>query len=93
MSGGYALRASFVLAIAGVVASTSLAHAIDLRANAQPTAEQQLAAQVKEMASHVTRMEEQITKLNDDLIALRDQQSQLQPASRDEAPDAPDTQR
>lgn len=89
MSGRYILKASFALAIAGVVASTSLAYAINPNADARgPTAEQQVAYQVKEMANRISGMEDQIAKLNDDLTALHEQQSQLQKALRVAAPEA-----
>ena len=90
MGRGSVLKASFMFAIVGVVASTSVAHALNPGAAAGPTAEQKIASQVKEMANHIARMEDQLAKLNHDLTALRDQHIQLQPASRDETPDAPD---
>ncbi len=75
----YALRHSFCLAIGAVLASTSLAYAIDPNAIAgrQPDV-QQVASQVNEMAEQVTRLEVQIAKLNEEVLTLREQQIQSQ---------------
>jgi TolA-binding protein len=78
----YALRASFLFASAGVLATTSLAHAIDPYADARQSVEQEVASQVKEMAQQVTRMQDQIAKINGELAELREKQLEAQEALR-----------
>ena len=78
----YALRASFLFAVAGVLASTSLAQAVDQHPDARQSAEQQVASQVNEMAKQVTQMQAQIAQINEELTALRNQQIEAQEALR-----------
>jgi uncharacterized protein YlxW (UPF0749 family) len=64
-----------LFAIAGVLASTSFAHAIDQNPSARATAEQQVASQVNDLSKQVTRMQDQIAQLNEELVALRAENS------------------
>ena len=73
MGRGYALRASFLFAIAGVLASASLAHAIDQNPRVGATSDQQVASQVKDLRQQVTQMKDQIAQINEELAALREQ--------------------
>ena len=76
----YARRASFLLAVAGVLASSSFAHAIDPNPPARTTAEQRVTSQVNDLRKQVTRVQDQIAQMKEELAALRDQKTQAQRA-------------
>jgi TolA-binding protein len=64
----------FTITTAALLASASLVYAIDPNASAAlQNAQQQDAANAKNMQERITRMEDQIARINEELIALQDQ--------------------
>ena len=71
-------RSAFLFAIAGALASTSFAHAVDPNPLVRPTVEQQITSQVSSLREQIAQMQDQIAQINEDLATLREERSVAQ---------------